>query len=235
MSKPTFIRIAVVMTLLFMAGFVWIRAAATPDLAAWPTDRTDLLDRAVFVPSGEYDVGSREPMTYPPAKVRLSGFYIWPVEVPPSWWRQQPGEIPAASLTYDEAVAFCGLLSETFALTIRLPTIDEWQVAARAGTPGVLFPWGWAPPAGRSAFDTSNVLPSASYPANPWGLFDMAGNLAEWCQAEVSSATAPVLGGSWAERSPAFLRISHRLALPKSYRDADVGFRFVIEPPPPPL
>jgi len=232
MSKPTFIRIAILAILLFLSFFVWTRAISSPDSTEWPTDHNDLLARAIFVPAGEYDVGSREPGCYPPAKVQLSGYYIWPVEVPLTWWQQHPGVIPASSLTYDEAVAFCEELSERYALTIRLPTTDEWQAAARAGTPGVTYPWGWASPAGHAVFDTLSAQASATFPANPWGLYDMAGNLAEWCQSETTSTTAPVLGGSWAERNPAFLRISHRLSLPKSYRDADVGFRFIIEPPP---
>jgi len=42
---------------------------------------------------------------------------------------------------------------------------------------------------------------------------------------------APVMGGSWAERDPDYLRIAHRLSLPRSYRGADVGFRLLIELP----
>jgi len=66
---------------------------------------------------------------------------------------------------------------------------------------------------------------------NPAGLFHMCGNMAEWCLAGDDDEQAPVMGGSWAERDPRFLRISHRMTLPKDYRDEDVGFRILIESP----
>ena len=233
MSKPTFVRIIAVAIVVAAAAMIagWRHTAAPPDGSAWPANRDDLFARLVLVPAGDYNVGSHEPGCFPPAVVALNAFYIWPVEVTRTRAVNTPDATPLASVTYDEARAICREISGTFGVTARLPTPDEWQVAARAGTPGVPYPWGWAKPEGRAVFDSAGPSPVASLPANPWGLHDMAGNLAEWCQADESATTAPALGGSWAERSPAYLRISHRLELPTSYRDADVGFRFVVEPP----
>jgi hypothetical protein len=233
MSKPTFVRIIAAAIMIATAAMIagWRHINAPPDWSAWPTNRDDLFARLVLVPAGDYTVGSREPGCFPPAVVSLNAFYIWPVEVTRTRAANTPDATPLASVTYDEARAICREISEAFGVTARLPTPDEWQVAARAGTPSVTYPWGWATPDGRAVFDAAGPAPVASLPANPWGLHDMAGNLAEWCLAEESATTAPVLGGSWAERSPAYLRISHHLELPKPYRDADVGFRFVVEHP----
>jgi formylglycine-generating enzyme required for sulfatase activity len=58
----------------------------------------------------------------------------------------------------------------------------------------------------------------------------MAGNVFEWCAAEETKAGRVVArGGSWAERDPRMLRVYHREWFPRDYRDADVGFRIVVE------
>ncbi len=235
MSKPTFAIIAVF-------GFAIIAALTVmmwpdkADLTTWPESRDELMLRAIKIPAGTYLVGSREPGCYPPQEVSLKEFYIWPVEVPESWWVRFTGapqpaatDLPATSVSYLDAEAFCAWMSGQCGITVRLPTTDEWQVAARAGTPGVTYPWGWADPVGRAVFDTGSVAAVGSSKPNPWGLYDMSGNIAEWCQAPAGSETAPVMGGSWAERSKRMLRISHRMVLPTTYRDADTGFRIVIE------
>lgn len=236
MSKPAFTGIAVALALLAaLGGWAWSHRHP-PDPVRWPANRDALLHAAVLIPAGEHHVGSREPGCYPPRRITLPAFRIWPVEFPQAWRDQLEGRAPtssprhaAAFVAHAEAEALCTALSRRFGLTIRLPTADEWQAAARAGTPGVPYPWGWDPPTGRAAFDLPHADAIAAYPPNPAGLHDLAGNLAEWCHADPASPTAPALGGSWAERSPTLLRISHRMEFPKTYRDADTGFRFVIE------
>ncbi|HMO03581.1 MAG TPA: SUMF1/EgtB/PvdO family nonheme iron enzyme [Kiritimatiellia bacterium] len=236
MSKPAFIGIAIVLVLLTALGtWAWSHQRP-PDPTRWPVTRASLLRAAVLIPAGEHTVGSREPGCYPPRRTTLPAFRIWPVEFPQAWRDQLEGRAPtstprraAAYVSHAEAEALCAALGRHTGLAIRLPTADEWQAAARAGTPGVPYPWGWNAPDGRAAFDLPHARDIASYPPNPAGLHDLAGNLAEWCHADPASPTAPALGGSWAERSPSLLRISHRMELPRTYRDADVGFRFVIE------
>lgn len=223
--------------------FFMLALAGTMDVTTaqiTPPDNAEVLRaQAVAVPGGVYQTGSREPGCWPPERVEVKAFYCWPVEVSRAWWMAfrgeaipeglDPGE-PAHSVSYDDARRFCAWLSARCGVTVRLPAVAEWQIAARAGTPGVTWPWGWQQPAGRAAFDVRAPSRSGMFAPNPWGLYDMAGNLAEWAAAEEGDEAAPVMGGSWAERSPSQLRISHRLLLPKTYRDRDVGFRFVIEP-----
>lgn len=216
----------------------WLSAPGR-DWSNAPGSREELLHRAVLVSGGAHAVGSREEGCYPPASVAVADFYLWPVEVTRGWWRAFRPDDPAAggepgwpvAVSYEEAVAFCAWVSERYGVRARLPGAEEWMVAASAGTAGVKYPWGWGRPDGRAAFDTTSALAVASFLPGPTGLYDMAGNLAEWALAEEGDDRAPVMGGSWAERNPDYLRVAHRLSLPVNYRGADAGFRVLIEAP----
>ncbi|HMP90976.1 MAG TPA: SUMF1/EgtB/PvdO family nonheme iron enzyme [Kiritimatiellia bacterium] len=203
----------------------------------FPANSKELLRLAVWIPPGEHQLGSREPGCYSNRKVNLSGFYIWPVETPEAWWVRfreekvsRSGKVmPAERVSYHDAMAFCSWMSEQLGVRVRLPTVDEWEAAARAGTPGVAYHWGWGSPVGKAVFATNGPKPIKSGKTNPIGLWNMCGNMAEWCLSDDEVDVAPVMGGSWAEKDFRYLRISHRMALPKDYRDRDVGFRIVVE------
>jgi len=137
---------------------------------------------------------------------------------------------PVAFVTYEQAVRYAAWLSRKRRGTVRLPHPDEWEIATRGGVHGIRFPWGWTEPSGHAQMDADGPARVAQYEPNAFGLYDMAGNVAEWCLAHSEEAdTAYAMGGSWAERSPDLLRVFHRIAFPKTYRDADVGFRLIAE------
>jgi formylglycine-generating enzyme required for sulfatase activity len=92
---------------------------------------------------------------------------------------------PVESVSWDEAAEFSKKLSEKAGRAVRLPTEAEWEYACRAGTqtafsfgddPLALGDYAWH---GRNSGDTTH--PVGQKKPNAWGLFDMLGNVAEWC------------------------------------------------------
>jgi formylglycine-generating enzyme required for sulfatase activity len=94
---------------------------------------------------------------------------------------------PVTFVTWQQAMDFCGWLSKQEGKPYRLPTEAEWEYACRAGTT-TLFSTGerllpeqanlGLTPDGKPRPAAMNV---GSYKPNPWGLFDLHGNVAEWC------------------------------------------------------
>ena len=102
---------------------------------------------------------------------------------------------PVVGVTWHDAAAFCRWLTKVTGVPHELPTEDQWEAAARGGLVGQPYPWGdQAPDAGgvfRANFRndrsperrvSASPRPVGSFPANGYGLFDMAGNVSEWCQ-----------------------------------------------------
>lgn len=185
---------------------------------------------------GAATLGSREAGAAAlPYEARVGGFSIGRTEVTCGEFAEFRGESapdpgrPVARVSYDDAVAYCEWLTKKLGRRVRLPTEAEWEFAARGGIRGARYPWGWGAPEGRACFGADGVRRVGSFDHNPYGLHDMAGNVAEWCVAEDGAIQAPVRGGSWADRDAKFLRVFQRVMLPRDYRDADVGFRVVVE------
>jgi len=89
-------------------------------------------------------------------------------------------------LSWNEAMEFCEWLSEKEGLPYRLPTEAEWEFACRAGTTsdfhtGNELPEIYMKQQQRAGFPNKVDLTVAGTPANPWGLYDMHGNVEEWC------------------------------------------------------
>jgi formylglycine-generating enzyme required for sulfatase activity len=138
-----------------------------------------------------------------------------------------------AEVTPAEAEAYCAWRSLETGRKVHLPTEAEWEVAARGGMDGAPFPWGWGgPPAELAQFDAEGPAPiGGRFVANGFGLFDVAGNLYEWCAPEpdLPEGKRAARGGSWAEHDPALLEVARRQYFPADYRGRDVGFRALRE------
>ena len=110
----------------------------------------------------------------------------------------------------------------------RLPTETEWEKAARGGLVGQKYPWGDSIDATKANYDWNigDTVPVRQYPANGYGLYDMAGNVWEWCyDAYEGDADSRVLrGGSWLD-SARFVRVSARGWSTRMFTSSYIGFR----------
>ena len=191
------------------------------------------------IPAGTARLGSREPGALAQHEANLPAFRIGEREITCGEfaqfrsgepWKSAPPRQPAARVSPADALAYCDWLGKKMRARVRLPTEDEWEYAARGGIRGAPFPWGWDPPDGRANFNGPAAKSVASLRANAFGLYDCAGNVAEWCAPQTpTAAVAFARGGSFADRDAGPLKLFHRAGFPRDYRDADVGFRILVE------
>ena len=220
----------------------------------------------VLVRPGEFMMGStrrepgREGDEGPRHQVRITkGFTMGAHEVTQEQYAEVMGrnpskfsgaQNPVEQVSWNDAVEFCTRLSRKEGRTYRLPTEAEWEYAGRAGSttaycygndPGQLGEYAWYE--GTSGEKTHQV--GLKQP-NAWGLYDVHGNVWEWCQdwyadykrgpAEdpvgvASGVYRVVRGGSWFDYPLAFRSASRGRNSP-SCRSDDQGFRVVFAPGP---
>ncbi len=160
-----------------------------------------------------------------------SGFWIGQTEVTQQAFRavmksqppeRYPGDDkPMHSVTWFEAQKFCELGG------LRLPTEEEWERAARAGTIGEAY----------GDLDRIAVSGRTDGPAgvkskdpNNWQLYDMLGNVWEWTASDFDSTSKVLRGGSWSF-IPEVVRVSVRIGNDPAIRNYFIGFRCAGEFP----
>ncbi len=158
----------------------------------------------------QYDIGRKSQRAWfgdevPPHQVYLDAYYIDKYEVTnaqyrkfieatghrePSEWQDarfnRPDQ-PVIGVSWDDALAYCNWADKT------LPTEAQWEKAARGGLVKKRFPWGdsWPPPPNTGNFNDKYIdgysdgyaytAPVGSFAPNGYDLYDMAGNVLEWC------------------------------------------------------
>lgn len=126
-----------------------------------------------------------------------------------------PGEkrLPAVRVTWADAAAYAAWLSEETGRRFRLPTENEWEFAARGGS-STAFWWGDDVDPSQAVCgecldrEVSGPRPVGSLNANPYGLYDTAGNVWEWVRSEETDG--PVLRGGAFDTSIFALRSANR-------------------------
>ena len=224
--------------------------------------------RLTLIPSGEFTMGSPDPELERGAdevrhRVTISrSFYLGVYEVTQSEYKSVIGTNPSAhkrptnpveQVNWKDAVEFCRTLSELPAEKAagnryRLPTEAEWEYACRAGTTTafsfgddktLLHQFGWF--GGNSGL--TRLHPVGMKKPNPWGLYDMHGNVWEWCHdwyaayptADVIDPAGPTSGdvridrgGSW-HYLGRFCRSASRFRFAPAQRTSVLGFRVLCE------
>ena len=100
--------------------------------------------------------------------------------------RERPegeGRLPVTGVSWEDARGYCRWISKMTGAAYRLPSEAEWEYACRAGTTTAYW-WGaeWDASKANGARDWPfEKTRTGHYPANPWGLYDVIGNVREWC------------------------------------------------------
>ena len=226
----------------------------------------------VEIPGGTFMMGSpaneaqRESDESPQHRVTVPSFCIGKYELTQAQYQAIMGANPAyfkgnkrpvEQVSWDDAVAFCEKLSQKTGKKYRLPSEAEWEYACRAGTttpfyfgesitPDLVnydgnYPYASAPK-GQYRQQTTDV---GTFPPNAFGLYDMNGNVWEWCQDEYKAnyTGAPIdgsaltslnggntrllRGGSWLDNAR-YCRSADRFSASRGNRYYYCGFRVVF-------
>ena len=147
-----------------------------------------------------------------------------------------PGDDLPRPASWHDAMAFCRWLSSETQLSITLPTEQEWQHAGQ-GDDGRLYPWGNDFEHGRCNYESRRPRPVTHYPngVSPYGVFDMVGNVEEWCLTEYYTGTdgdlltdaMRVCRGGWFMYGALGVCLDQRGGAGPDYERDFVGFRVV--------
>ncbi len=200
----------------------------------------------VFVPAGTYEVGCDYPgaCTFPGNpwhEVKTDGFYIFKFETTNKQYQsvdtdkcivlptEEGDNYPRVNITQTQAEAYCTCAGG------RLPTADEWEIAAKGGKAENVYPWGPEEPACNYAnywWCVGSALEVGSYPLDKstFGtgeIFDLGGNVSEWTST-LQGKSAIVKGGNWKDESKK-VAVYYQESKPLTEADDTTGFRCLLD------
>lgn len=214
----------------------------------------------VFVEGGTFDMGCNEyDQEKPVHSVTVGDFYIGKTEVTQAQYQAVMGNnpssfkgdnLPVEQVSWNDAVAYCKKLSQKEGVTYRLSTEAEWEYAARGGNQSRRYTYSGSNNVGDVAWYCENsgskTQPVGTKQPNELGIYDMSGNVWEWCNdwydgnyyknspsrnpRGASSGSDRVLrGGSWVDGA-GYCRVAYRFSIDPGSRDFSGGFRVVRLP-----
>jgi formylglycine-generating enzyme required for sulfatase activity/serine/threonine protein kinase len=244
---------------------------AKEKLKSLPSSLQRLLASFVYVKGGSFTMGctseqmdcedgvhliSNYEVTYPHS-VTLSSFNIGKYEVTQSQWQEVMGtnpskfkgcaECPVEKVSWYDIQEFIRKLQNATGKRFRLPTEAEWEFAARGGNRSRGYQYAGSNSIGSLAWYDGNsgykTHPVGQKQSNELGLYDMSGNVLEWCSDwydadyyDSSPSTSPkgpssgayrvLRGGSW-NYEASYCRVVYRGSNEPSNRSSDNGFRVV--------
>ena len=174
----------------FLSGYPAFLAYAVPEVPQGEKDTVPM----VPIPAGTFLMGAEKgfPDEQPPHEIYVGAFFMDVHEVtngqyqaflsttgrrPPDFWFpdiDKPDE-PVVGVSWVDAAAYAAWAGK------RLPTEAEWEYAARGGSVGTKFPWGNEPDSSFANTGSFGIAAVKSFKPNGYGLYDMIGNVWEWC------------------------------------------------------
>ena len=220
--------------------------------------------KMVKVEGGTFTMGATpeqgsdaEENEHPAHQVTLSSFNIGETEVTQALWQAVMGnnpssfnnddELPVERVSWEDCQEFITKLNQMTGKQFRLPTEAEWEYAARGGNKSKGYKYSGSNDVNEVAWYWMNsgsiTHPVGTKKANELGLYDMSGNVREWCNDFMSdyteetqtNPTGPttgvvrvVRGGTWGNSDPASCRVSYRDSDYPVYSSSSRGFRLAM-------
>ena len=271
--------IVVVLIAAFFLNLAIISAKRTEPVKVIPDKPLELFNNFVLIRGGEFTLGSQiyereRADNETPHRVKVSDFYMGKYEVTQAEWESVTGtnpseykgaNLPVENVCWYDCQAFIETLNRKTGKKYRLPTEAEWEYACRAGTI-TPFNTGGNLKANQAncrdhesyyqlVMDVMRIFRAATVPVNSftpnaWGLYNMHGNVSEWCsdwydsgyydackaKGVVENPVGPeagsyrVLRGGYWDSDAGRCRSAFRSIVSPGNRNAFVGFRLVFVP-----
>ena len=223
----------------------------------------------IRVPEGSFLMGSNDcDREQPPHMVTVSTFYIGETEVTQELWKavmgdnpsnfKKGGNYPVENVSWNDCQTFIKKLNEKTGKKFRLPTEAEWEFAARGGKSGgtkysgsdnlseVAWYGYWDDNDKNRTITTTTTMPVAQKKPNSLGIYDMSGNVWEWCndwyasdyyknspsnnpQGPSSGSYRVLRGGSWSYNAD-LCRVALRNGYRPDYGNYFNGLRLALVP-----
>ena len=231
-------------------------SSSTSSTVSLSAELNKLINNMVYVSGGTFIMGGDESSDQTPThSVTLSSYYICKYEVTQALWRAVMGSnpskfkgdnLPVEQVSWNDCQTFINRLNSYTGRNFRLPTEAEWEFAARGGNYSRRYKYSGSNYIGDVAWYADNsgnrTHPVGTKQANELGLYDMSGNVWEWCsdwygsyssysQSNPTGATSGFgrveRGGNWCGLAR-YCCSSHRSYYAPGNSFDDLGLRLVL-------